>query len=292
MFGKCDQLAASVFTESIRIRGGLKPRTLSVFVASTGKGKSTALVHFGRMAVLQAQKVMHITLELEECDIVDKYDSCFTGVKIAELETEAGKVREIFEKKFTKYADSLRIVEKSEYSLSPSELTTYLSLLQREGKWFPDVLIVDYADLMTGGRGFKVGGSDRRHELNHIYTWLHRIAKDFNLIVVTATQANRGSINKKTLTLVDIAEDISKAWVSDHIFCISQEEHELRDNKCRVFIAKNRGGAAFAEVTFMQDLSRATFAVMSSAVSSRIVPVEEIAGVSMGSVEDEGGVTI
>lgn len=269
------RVALQMGNTDTHMRGGLKPKTLTVFVAVTGGGKTTALVHFGRVAVLQGQKVLHITLELETTDIVDKYDSSFTGIKYDDLEKDAGKVRGDFLSKFSKYGDALRIIERPEYSLTPQDLESFLLILQREGKFFPDVLLVDYADLMTGGKQFTRGGQDRRFELNFIYTWLHRIAKTFNLIVVTATQANRGAMGKNIIMLEDIAEDISKSWIADHILAVCQTVKERLDGKCRLFLAKNRWGRAFVEVTFNQDLAKCTFAVPSPFASSRILSSEE-----------------
>ena len=149
------------------MRNGLKPKTLTVFIGAPGGGKSTALVHYGKVAVLQGQKVLHITLELESSEIVDKYDSAFTGISHNRLEAEAGKVRNEFLTQFSRYGDALRVVERPEYSLQPEELSAQLKAMRREGVFFPDILLIDYADLMTGGTKFK-GSSDKRFELNFI----------------------------------------------------------------------------------------------------------------------------
>lgn len=263
------------------LHGGVAPKTLSVFVGGTGRGKSLALVHVGRMAVLQGQRVLHLTLEMTSDEIVDMYDCAFTGTKREEVGSSAGKIRSEFLARFSGYGDSLRIVERPQYSLSPEDLSSLVLSFARDG--YPvDVLILDYADLMTGGRRFSKAES-RRHELNFIYTWLQRIAKENGAIVVTGTQTNRGGLDrKKRVDLTDISEDISKAWIADHVFCINQNEEEKDANRCRIFLAKNRSGVANVEVAFVQDPSRATFAIPSPFSSSRTVPAAEREGGSEG----------
>ncbi len=51
----------------------------------------------------------------------------------------------------------------------------------------PDVLIVDYADIMRSSNKY----NERRFELELIYQELRNIAIQFNIPVITATQLNR-----------------------------------------------------------------------------------------------------
>ena len=254
---------------------GLKPKTLTVVVGPPAGGKSTALVHIGKWAVLNGFKVLHFTLEMVKEDVVDKYDATLTNIPVNSLSDRAGDaLSEML--KLTRYADALRIIERPQYSLSPADLEAFLIRMEQVHCFRPDVVLVDYADLMTGGMGFKVGGSDRRHELNYIYTSLHKLAKVRDLVVVTATQANRAALGKQIINLEDIAEDISKAWISDHILTICQTTKEKQEGRCRLYIAKNRGGVAQVEIAFAQNLATATFAVAGGAAMARVVAAVEL----------------
>lgn len=253
---------------------GLKPRTLTVVVGAPSGGKSTSLVHIGKMAVLGGFSVLHFTLEMTKEDVVDKYDATMTGIPTNDLADRAGDAyREMLA--FSKYGKALRIVERPQYALTPQDLDAMLIRMQQVHGYRPDVLLVDYADLMSGGPGFRPG-PDRRFELNFIYTSLHKIAKTRNMVVVTATQANRAALGKQIINLEDIAEDISKAWIADHILTICQTVKEKQESRCRLYIAKNRGGVAQVEIGFQQNLATSTFALAGGVSMARAVAAAEL----------------
>ena len=65
-------------------QGGLGKGELGVGIASTGAGKSFALVHLGAQALKAGKTVVHYTLELSDTVIATRYDSCLTGVHLGE----------------------------------------------------------------------------------------------------------------------------------------------------------------------------------------------------------------
>jgi replicative DNA helicase len=252
------------------IRSGLPPGTLSVFVGATGVGKSMALVHCARMAVLQNFKVIYVSLELEASAVSDRFDSAFSGVPFDRLTDMAGDVRKRMQDSFSRYGDALRIIEYPETSLTPDSLNGLIEVLRRDSGFAPDVVVVDYADLMKPSQTYK----DRRFELSSIYTMLHRIAKAQKVVLITATQARRDAIGKRIVGLADISEDISKAWIADHIFGICQTLEEAQQNRARLFVAKNRSGKPFQEISFDQDYSTCIFAKPGRG-AARTVPASE-----------------
>lgn len=246
--------------------GGLGPGTLTTIIGATGFGKSMALVHLARMAVLHGMKALYLTLELSRADVEDRFDAAFSGILSDNLEGMADKVKEEVQMRCGKYGDSLRIMEYGEYSISVEAVPTILRDLGRDG-FVPDVICIDYADLMKPPKM-----TERRFQLSYIYTSLHEIAKRLNTRIVTASQTNRSGIEKKVVTLVDFAEDISKAWASDYIFTICQTLEEQMVSKARLYIAKNRTGQKNKSIEFKQDYTRAIFAVPSLSTARDLTP--------------------
>jgi len=288
---RCDErVTPTVFTKRLPlaignldhyIRGGIASRTLTLFVGPSNSGKSFALVHAGREAILRGYKVLHVTLEMEPDSIIERFDSCFSGIQTNLLNEQAGKVRAKMQKDFAKYGDSLRIIGYPENTLTPDDLSALLTSLKRDVKFVPDVVLVDYADLMKA--------QDRRYEahrfeLSSVYTNLHKIAKQHNIILVTATQSNRHGMKSRVVNMYDVSEDISKVNISDYVFTICQTPEESQKNVSRVFIAKNRSGARHLEIRFYQDLSKAMFA-LPSLYTSRIVPASELMS-GVGPIEE------
>lgn len=84
----------------------------------------------------------------------------------------------------------------------------------------PDVVIIDYADIIKKDTSV----SDKAYiQTGNIWMQLSALAKSKNIVVVTASQGNRGSSNKNRLEPGDIAEDWSKVTILDGLFAINEE---------------------------------------------------------------------
>ncbi len=125
-------------------------------------------------------------------------------------------------------------------------LEAYLEGLERHDKFVPDMIIVDYADL------FHIDASRKREETGIIYQDLRGIAVDRGCAMVTATQSNRAAEDVRLVDLKHLAEDYSKAAISDNIITYNQtpEEHAL--GVARLFCAKGRNDEAFMQVLIAQ----------------------------------------
>jgi hypothetical protein len=67
-------------------------------------------------------------------------------------------------------------------------------------------------------------------------TWktLKNLADSYNALVVTASQSNRASFDKKNVTQTDIADDIRKVAHVDGMIALNQMEEEKRRGIMRV----------------------------------------------------------
>jgi hypothetical protein len=93
-----------------------------------------------------------------------------------------------------------------------------------------DVIVIDYADLLTPSRGFK---GEYRHQLNDIWLRLRRIAQERKVLVVTASQAEKSTF-KTDVSANAVAEDIRKFG---HVTCmlgLNQTEGEQDQQILRV----------------------------------------------------------
>lgn len=116
--------------------------------------------------------------------------------------------------------DNLKILSYGIGTCSIKKIESILDELEQREGWLPDVLCIDYADLIKPDTSIK----DKRNQLGNIWENLSRIAKTRNTLVFTASQANRAAVNKSKLTSEDIAEDFSKAMVADAMISILFDE--------------------------------------------------------------------
>ena len=217
-------------------KGGLGKRELGVVVAPTGAGKSMALAHLGAYAVIKGKTVVHYTLELADTVVGQRYDSCITGIELKNLMSMKDSIVMAVEH----IPGKLIIKEYPTKSASTRTITGHLEKLRQKGI-NPDMIIVDYADLLKPtATGFK--SQELRHSLGNIYEELRAIGQTFDIPVWTASQTNRSGLNAEVITMEAISEAFSKCFVADFICSISRTIEDKTENKGRMFVAKNRNG--------------------------------------------------
>lgn len=112
--------------------------------------------------------------------------------------------------------DNLKIITGGIGTISIAKIESILNELEQREGWLPEVLVIDYADLIKPDSFIK----DKRNQLSNIWENLSRIAKTRNILLFTASQANRAAVRKTKLTSEDIAEDFSKAMIADAMISI------------------------------------------------------------------------
>ena len=96
---------------------------------------------------------------------------------------------------------------KMEYmsSASISDVHTLIALLEAEQDWKPDILIVDYVEMM-----YLDPRMQRRDAIFETYKGLRDIADEYNLACITASQPNRINMDRRIRSGTALAEDIRK----------------------------------------------------------------------------------
>ena len=162
--------------------GGFGKGELVVFVAPAGIGKSWGLINIGANAVKQGLNVVHYTLELNEGYVGQRYDAVLTGIANQNLKYNIEEVQNTI----NKLKGNLVIKYYPTKTASCSTIRAHIEKMILIGKK-PDLVIVDYADLLKGA----VSRKEMRHELESIYEDLRGVAGEYEVPLFTASQANR-----------------------------------------------------------------------------------------------------
>ena len=235
--------------------GGLGEKELGVILAPTNRGKSMMLKHIAEFNMLRGLNALIFTLEMSEDRYLDRFDMSVSRLTTNEMLANPEKIR----KKLKEISDNpsygkVHIKEYPTQMATVENLRSYTDNLRRSG-FFPDFVIVDYADLLSSSKKY----SEKRHEHSHIYETLRGWAVEEEFPVWTATQANRGSLSKTQVTVADISEDFGKAMIADVIIGLCQSKKEKDNQEMRLFVAKNRDGASGMEVQVRTDFSHGRF---------------------------------
>ena len=211
--------------------GGLGKGELGVFVAPSGIGKSWALVNVGAAAVKAGLNVIHYTLELNESYVGLRYDAVLSGIQAQELKYHIEEVKDIV----GKLKGKLIVKYYPTKGGTVNTLASHIEKCRLQG-FDPDLIIVDYADLLRGH------GKEVRHELGNIYEDLRGLAGEHEIPVWTASQANRSALSDDIIGAEKIAESYAKIMTADFVVSLSRKIEDKLANTGRWHIIKNRFG--------------------------------------------------
>ena len=211
--------------------GGLGKGELGVMVAPAGIGKSWALMNIGADAVKKGKTVLHYTLELNEAYVGLRYDSVMTGIANQNLKHYQDDIKE----QLSKIKGELIIKYYPTKTVSVMGIRGHVEKCIMQGKK-PDVIIVDYADLLRGP------GQEKRHELEGIYEDLRGMAGEYEIPVWTASQANRSALEEDIIDASKVSESYGKVMVADFVISLSRKVQDKLAGTGRWHVIKNRFG--------------------------------------------------
>lgn len=214
------------------VDGGFGKGELIMFAAPPGIGKSWALVNVGMAAARAGKTVVHYTLELNEGYVGQRYDAVLTGIAVPNLKYNIEDVTT----QVGNLGGELIIKYWPTKSAGLNTLRASLDKLKLQGK-NPDVIIVDYADLLKGN-----SRKERHEELEEIVEGLRGIAGEYECPLYTASQINRSGAEDDIITGTKIAGSFSKLMTADFMVSLSRKIEDKLAGTGRWHVIKNRFG--------------------------------------------------
>lgn len=248
------------------VGGGLARKTMHIFAAPSGVGKSLTMSNIGLNLCSQGLNGCYITLELSEALVSKRHDSMVTGISqrdiLKNITQTAIKVKEV---KDSGYGD-MTIKYMPPNGTTAAHLRAYLKEYELVHGRLPDFMIVDYLDLM--GSQEKVTAENVFIKDKYVSEELRAIASEFNLIMITASQLNRGAQqieNLEELNQAHIAGGLSKIMTADNVVAIIQTPQMKARNEMMFKMLKTRSSSGVGSY----------FLVKFNPVSLRLTNMEE-----------------
>jgi len=134
------------------------------------------------------------------------------------------------------FRDNFRLVCYPKFSANVSDIKSDLETLEFNEDFIPDIIVIDYADILLP-EDSRLTGRDRYDE-----TWkmLGNLAFSKKCLVVSASQTNRASADKKYVTQTDVAEDWRKMAHVELMIAINQTSQEKKEGYIRVSVVAGR----------------------------------------------------
>lgn len=284
---------------------------LMLFGGAAGRGKTWYLVHIGKHALMDRKKVVHLTGEIDEEEVLGRYyQSIFSvskrrePVEITSFEREAedftGLARSDYKPQFS-LDDDLAPLELTEHMNSfgrkaenlfvkrfkPNDWTVghiraYLDMLEQTEGFVPDMLIFDYLGLM------KKDVKNIRGSMSMNCEDLRGLCIERNMAGVTAHQLSKAGELAVMAKGTHLAEDWSIMGTCDAVVTYSCTDLEFEHGLGRMFVSKNRSDKDRFQIVVTQSYAVGQFALDSMFMNRDYKQAfEDFAGTDTGDDDDD-----
>ena len=259
-------------------KGGVSNKTLNIILAGTGVGKSLAMCHFASANLSAGQNVLYITLEMAEERIAERIDANLFDVPIDQLETLP---RELFDSKVNTLKGKTRgkLIVK-EYPTATAHVGHFRALLDElklKKDFVPDVVYIDYLNIMSSSRVKGLGGSINTYSLiKAIAEELRGLAVENNIPVWSATQVTRTGFGNTDVELTDTSESFGLPATADLMFALISTDQLEGMNQLMVKQLKNRYNDPTQNKRFVVGIDRSKMRLYDVEDSAQTLSSDEI----------------
>mgnify|MGYP006274470237 CR=1 FL=1 len=237
--------------------GGPSPKEVVCWLAPTNVGKSILLCNNAISSLkgpgpngTDGQDVLLVTFELDVTKTALRCLAATVGIPMDKLADHKDLIRRTINTMKNTYKKKFYIYELPPDECSVNHIYAILSNLKRTEGWKPDVVILDYMDLMVSRH--KEYNKDEYTRQKHVATEVRGLAKNEEVLIYTATQTNRGGMDgDRPIDLNKSAESFGKQFALDYVVSLNQSMDERSQNpaQLRFFVAKNRNGPKHVTIT-------------------------------------------
>ncbi len=232
------------------MEGGLGAGELGIILGKGKGGKSTLIGRMAAGASWQGKNVAIATGELSDKKYRKRIDAMVTAIPTWKL-TQLAKVSDEKSDEMKKLRLAQRRMHDARGHMKGSlwikqwptnkghvsDIEAWLERLHQAGIDI-DILFVDYVRVFKPNERFE----EQRLSIGQVCMDLRGLAVERDIPVWTASQTNRGALNKERVGPEDIAEDISQFWTLDFMIalCQTKAEEELKPQRARLLVMAAR----------------------------------------------------
>lgn len=279
---------------------------MMLFIAPPKRGKTWWLIQLGKRAFLRRKKVLHISLEVETEEVIQRYYQSLFGAskrddlnkistfkfdKKGELDQivsqsfevpftfASGAIREELQTRINHFGTRIGNVLIKRFpmsSLTLGQLEGYLESLSTIEKFDPDMVIIDYPKIM------KLNANDLRISIGLLFESLRGLSQRRNFALVVVHQGNRESADAQFVKGTHASEDYSIMGTTDFAITYSATAAERKLGLARLFVVAGRSEADGFGVLITQSYKTGQFVLESTLLNDNYAQIME----SMAPVHD------
>lgn len=233
-------------------QGGIGNGDFGLIFGNPGGGKSWALVALGGFAVENGFNVFHYTLELSEDYVGRRYDAYFTNTPVNKILEHRDRVETII----PNLPGQLIIKEFPTGKATINTVENHIKKVISLGIQ-PDLIIIDYVDLLSSKRK----STDRKFEIDDIYTSTKGLARELNIPIWSVSQVNRAGSKDDVIEGDKAAGSYDKMMITDMAISLSRKKEDKVNGTGRFHVMKNRYGMDGITYHLLADTSTGHFKV-------------------------------
>ena len=227
-----------------KLYGGFNRGELNIFCAGSGGGKSLFLANLGVNWALQGLNVLYLTFELSEGLVSMRLDSMMTGITTREVFKNIDDV-ELKVKMLGKKSGNLQ-VKYMPSGKNCNDIRAYLKEYQVKKGVKPDVILIDYLDLMMP-LSVKVSPSDLFVKDKYVSEEIRNLAMETQCITVTASQLNRSAVEEIEFDHSHISGGLSKIMTADNVIGIFTSRAMKERGRYQIQFMKTRSSSGVGQ---------------------------------------------
>jgi len=220
--------------------GGMNRGELNIFAGGSGSGKSLFMQNISVNWFTAGLNGIYLTLELSEGLCSMRIDSMVANCSTRELFKNLDDV-ELKVRMASKKSGNFQIKYMPAQS-NVNDIRAYIREFQIQTGTKVDFLMVDYLDLLMPVSA-KVSPNDLFVKDKYVSEELRNLAKELNILFVTASQLNRSAVDEVEFDHSHISGGISKINTADNVFGIFTSRAMRERGKYQLQLLKTRSSS-------------------------------------------------
>ena len=220
--------------------GGFNRGELNIFCANSGGGKSLFLMNVSLNWVTSGLNGIYITFELSEGLSSMRADAMVANIgtkdifkNLDDVEMKVGMAQKKSGHFQIKYMQAQSNV---------NDIRAFIKEYQIQTGIKPDFLAVDYLDLLMPA-GVKIDPTNLFVKDKFVSEELRNLAKELNVLFLTASQFGRGAVDEVEFDHADISGGISKINTADNVLGIYTSRAMREHGKFQLQLLKTRSSS-------------------------------------------------
>ena len=217
--------------------GGMSRGELNIFAGGSGSGKSLVMMNIALSWLQAGLSGVYVSLELSEelCSL--RTDAMLSGMSTKDIRKDIDTA-ELKVKLVSKKAGQYRVKALPAQS-TVNDIRSYIKEVQVQTGIRVDFMMVDYLDLLMPVSA-KVSPNDLFVKDKYVSEELRNLAKELNVLFVTASQLNRSAVEEIEFDHSHISGGISKINTADNVFGIFTSRAMRERGKYQIQCMKSR----------------------------------------------------